>query len=71
MFRDKDVTSSKRPAKYLTHEEEQLRRNSSAADRTALRRGSRISASMEDYVSGKTEISYHDAEKDTGLKMDA
>ena len=71
VFRDKDVTSSKRPAKYAMHEEEQVRRNSSAADRMAIRRGSRISAQMEDYASGRTDVSVHDAEKDSGYKENA
>jgi hypothetical protein len=66
VFRDKDVTSSKRPAKYATHEEEQVRRASSAADRVAYRRGSRISAKNEDYAArpdGSDDVFEH-SEKD-------
>lgn len=54
VFRDKDATSSKRPAKYATHEEEQVRRASSAADREAYRRGSRISARNEEHAASAT-----------------
>ena len=42
VFRDKDVTSSKRPDKYKMKEEEEVRRASSV-DATAFRRQSRIS----------------------------
>lgn len=42
VFRDKDVTSSKRPEKYRLREEEEVRRNSSA-DASTFRRQSRIS----------------------------
>ena len=42
VFRDKDVTSSKRPAKYKMKEEEEIRRASSV-DPAMFRRGSRIS----------------------------
>jgi Sugar (and other) transporter len=41
VFRDKTITSSKRPAEYIEHEQEQVRRNSSV-DAATLRRGSRI-----------------------------
>lgn len=41
VFRDKDVISSKRPAKYAEREEEEVRRNSSI-DPAMLRRGSRV-----------------------------
>ncbi|KAL9106162.1 MAG: hypothetical protein Q9227_008754 [Pyrenula ochraceoflavens] len=48
---DKDAVSSKRPAKYIEHEQSEVRRNSSV-DPVALRRGSRLrkdqlSAAME------------------------
>lgn len=60
MFRDKDVTSSKRPAKYAEHEEEQVRRASSVTDRMAFRRGSRIRSlpqtQVEDAASANTEV---------------
>ena len=72
VFRDKDVTSSKRPAKYATHEEEQVRRASSVADRGAYRRGSRISARNEDYAAranGTDDVSEH-PEKDMAGKED-
>lgn len=42
VFRDKDVTSSKRPEKYRLREEEEVRRNSSV-DASTFRRQSRIS----------------------------
>jgi hypothetical protein len=42
VFRDKDVTSSKRPQKYKIREEEGVRRASSA-DPLAYRRSSRLS----------------------------
>lgn len=42
VFRDKDVTSSKRPAKYIEAHEDQIRRASSA-DARAFRRASRVS----------------------------
>jgi len=42
VFRDKDVTSSKRPEKYRVREEEEVRRNSSA-DAATFRRQSRLS----------------------------
>lgn len=41
VFRDKDVISSKRPAKYAEREQEEVRRNSSV-DPAMLRRGSRV-----------------------------
>ena len=41
VFRDKTITSSKRPQEYIDHEQEQVRRNSSV-DAAMLRRGSRI-----------------------------
>lgn len=47
VFRDKAITSSKRPMEYVQHEEEQVRRNSSI-DPTMLRRGSRIKSPMTD-----------------------
>ena len=48
VFRDKDVISSKRPAKYAEREREEIRRHSSATDIGALRRGSRIRSQMQD-----------------------
>ena len=42
VFRDKDVTSSKRPDKYRIKEEEEVRRHSSV-DAATFRRGSRVS----------------------------
>ncbi|EHY60573.1 MFS transporter, SP family, sugar:H+ symporter [Exophiala dermatitidis NIH/UT8656] len=45
VFRDKDVTSSKRPDKYRIREEEEVRRNSSV-DPTVFRRASRVSAGL-------------------------
>jgi hypothetical protein len=66
VFRDKDVTSSKRPAKYATHEEEQVRRASSAADRAAYRRGSRVSARNEEYATkaGGEDVFEHSGGKE-------
>jgi hypothetical protein len=43
VFRDKEVTRTARPQKYMAREEEEMRRNSSAADPGALRRASRVS----------------------------
>ena len=45
VFRDKDVTSTKRPEKYRIREEEEVHRNSSV-DPAAFRRGSRISTTV-------------------------
>lgn len=42
VFRDKDVISSKRPAKYIQAEEDEVRRASSV-DPSTFRRGSRVS----------------------------
>lgn len=42
VFRDKDATNSKRPAKYIEAEEEEVRRASSV-DPSTFRRGSRVS----------------------------
>ena len=54
------------------HEEEQVRRASSIADRMAFRRGSRIRAQMEDHESAKTEVEEFEQEKgaDGGYKED-
>ena len=41
VFKDKDAISSKRPQKYIEHEQRELRRASSA-DPATLRKGSRI-----------------------------
>jgi Sugar (and other) transporter len=49
VFRDKNITHSKRPEEYVQHEQEQVRRNSSV-DPAMLRRGSRI----------KTPVSFDD-----------
>jgi Sugar (and other) transporter len=49
VFRDKTITSSKRPMEYVQHEQEQVRRHSSV-DPAILRRGSRI----------KTPINQHE-----------
>jgi Sugar (and other) transporter len=46
VFRDKAITSSKRPPEYIQHEEEQVRRNSSV-DAAMFRRGSRIKTPIE------------------------
>jgi hypothetical protein len=51
VFRDKDVISSKRPAKYAEREAEEVRRNSSV-DPAMLRRGSRIRSLRERGDSG-------------------
>lgn len=64
------MTSSKRPAKYASHEEEQVRRASSVADRMAYRRGSRVSARHEDRVSGETTVDYHEDLGKDGVKGD-
>ncbi|KIY00818.1 uncharacterized protein Z520_03484 [Fonsecaea multimorphosa CBS 102226] len=76
VFRDKDVTSSKRPEKYKIKEEEEIRRASSA-DPTAFRRGSRLSYSrarqaqlaaagqlqQEEEYEGRTEHGDYEQEK--------
>jgi hypothetical protein len=67
VFRDKDVTSSKRPAKYATHEEEQVRRASSITDRMAYRRGSRVGARGEGYMNGQTKEDFEHQEKRNGV----
>ena len=46
VFRDKDVTSSKRPAKYIEAEEDEVRRASSV-DPSTFRRGSRVSGTTQ------------------------
>jgi hypothetical protein len=53
VFRDKDVISSKRPAKYAEHEEEEVRRNSSI-DPAMLRRGSRVRGLRRNSYDGST-----------------
>ena len=53
VFRDKTITSSRRPMEYIQHEEEQVRRNSSV-DPAVLRRGSRV----------KTPTNYNDNSDD-------
>ena len=46
IFKDKDAISAKRPASYIEHEQQELRRASSVADPVALRKMSRVSALM-------------------------
>lgn len=66
VFRDKDVTSSKRPVKYEMREEEEVRRNSSV-DPIALRRGSRVKGSFhrdpydanDDMMHGEKDVTEH------------
>jgi hypothetical protein len=53
VFRDKDVISSKRPAKYAEREQEEVRRNSSI-DPAMLRRGSRVRSLRENSYGGNT-----------------
>ena len=53
VFRDEDVISSKRPAKYYEREQEEMRRNSSV-DPAMLRRGSRIRSLREFSYGGST-----------------
>jgi hypothetical protein len=53
VFRDKDVISSKRPAKYAEREQEEVRRNSSI-DPAMLRRGSRVRSLRENSYGGST-----------------
>ncbi|KAK5070136.1 hypothetical protein LTR64_001973 [Lithohypha guttulata] len=48
VFRDKDVTSSKRPAKYVEAEQEEIRR-ASGVDPSSFRRQSRISSQDGEY----------------------
>jgi hypothetical protein len=54
VWKDKEVTKSRRPEKYMLKEEEDVRRASSA-DAGAWRRGSRISYRGEADVDEKTE----------------
>ena len=53
VFRDKDVLSSKRPAKYEEHEEEEVRRNSSV-DPEMLRPGSRVRSLRQGSYGGRS-----------------
>lgn len=53
VFRDKDVISSQRPAKYAERELEEVRRNSSI-DPAMLRRGSRVRSLLENSYGGST-----------------
>lgn len=46
VFRDKTITSAKRPMEYVQHEQEQVRRNSSV-DAAVLRRGSRTRSTID------------------------
>jgi hypothetical protein len=76
VFRDRDVTSSKRPAKYTQREEEEVRRASSI-DPSVFRRGSRLSGGSarqahlaaaiqrqrEEEFEGKTEHGDYEQEK--------
>jgi Sugar (and other) transporter len=48
VFRDKTITSSKRPMEYVQHEQEQVRRHSSV-DPVMLRRGSRIKSPINEH----------------------
>lgn len=57
VFRDKSITSSKRPVEYVQHEQEQVRRNSSV-DAAELRRGSRITIPVN--LNDDTEYFDHD-----------
>ncbi len=53
VFRDKDVISSKRPAKFHEREQEEMRRNSSV-DPAMLRRGSRVRSLRDNSYGGST-----------------
>lgn len=59
VFRDKSITSSKRPEEYVQHEQEQVRRNSSV-DAAMLRRGSRIKTPIN-FNNDDTDYFDHDA----------
>lgn len=62
VFRDKEVTSSKRPAHFLENEQEEVRR-SSTANPEAFRRASRVSATRRDSMYGTGRASRMDDEK--------
>lgn len=61
VFRDKDVISSKRPAKYAEREQEEVRRNSSV-DPAMLRRGSRVRSLRGESYGGSSITEKGDAD---------
>ncbi|KAJ4621109.1 hypothetical protein HRR85_001328 [Exophiala dermatitidis] len=66
VFRDKSVTSSKRPDKYRIREEEEVRRNSSV-DPTVFRRASRVSAGLASAQARQAQLAVarqHDQDDD-------
>lgn len=59
VFKHKEAISAKRPASYIEHEQQEMRRASSVADSAALREMSRVSALM-----GNPEVNSPSLESD-------
>jgi len=70
VFRDKDVKSSKRPAKYVEAEEDNVRRASSV-DAATFRRGSRLSGSNQQGMSRMSHSTLGGGVNDYEKQIDA